>query len=71
MRKAKIEIKSTQYKVDSSIGTLKSNLGKKKTSYERVKKLIENDTSGGLLAHYNLDGMLDEINSIKASLIRL
>lgn len=68
VKNAKIEIKSTQYKIDSSIGTLKSNLGKKKTSYERVKKLIENDSSGCLLAHYNLDGMLSEVNSIKNEL---
>ena len=68
VKNAKIEIKSNQYKIDSSIGTFKSNLGKKKASYERVKKLIENDSRGGLLAHYNLDGMLNEINSIKSEL---
>lgn len=71
MKSARVQIKKTQYKLDSSIATLKVTIGKKTSSYERVKKLIENDTNGNLTKHYNLDEMLSEIEGLQSELNRL
>jgi len=65
IRNAKLQIKQSQHKMDSAIAKLKADIINKERSYERIKKLLEEDETGKLKVHYDLDQTLDELKQMK------
>ena len=64
-------LKQHQKKMDSEISSLKVLIGNKETSYEKIKKLIENDETGKLQKHYDLDTTLSELEKMKERYARI
>ena len=65
IKNAKLQIKHSQRKMDSAIAKLKVDVANKERSYERIKKLLEEDESGTLKAHYDLDHTFKELSQVK------
>ena len=59
------------YRIDSKIASLKTTIVNKRKKYDNAKNLIQNDLSGKLARHYDLDKILDEIESLETEQKRL
>ena len=71
MKNAKLRIKQTQYKMDSTIARLKVDASNKEGSYEKIKKLLEDDETGRLKLHYDLDKTLGELQQMRSQYTKL
>lgn len=69
VRNAKLALKRKSKGLDSQIARLKTEITNKSASYDKVKKLIEDNPK--LQAHYDLDKYLKEINGMKVEYERL
>ena len=65
IKNAKLQVKQGQGKMDSVIAKLKLDVTTKERSYERIKKLLEEDESGTLKVQYDLDKTLKELTQVK------
>lgn len=71
MKSAKAQIKRSQYKIDSTIAKLKVDIANKEASYEKIKSLLENDDTGKLQKHYDLDETLNRIEQMREQYTKL
>ena len=71
LKSAKTHIKKTQHGIDSAVAKLTKDISNKQTSYENIKKLIENDETGTLKRHYDLDETLADITEMQGRHARL
>lgn len=71
LRLAKKQMREELYRIDSKIASLKTTIVNKRKNYDNAKNLIQNDLSGKLARHYDLDKILDEIESLETEQKRL
>lgn len=71
LRLAKKQMREELCRIDSKIASLKTTIVNKRKNYDNAKNLIQNDLSGKLARHYDLDKILDEIESLETEQKRL